>query len=890
MAPENKTRNEEEELELVEWLESLDYVLEKEGTGRARFLIQSLQHHAFQKGLRFTYSAHTPYMNTIPTEEEPAYPGNVNLEWMIRSYIRWNAMAMVIRAQRDGSDVGGHISSFASCATLYEVGFNHFFRARSPEYGGDSIYFQGHVAPGIYARAFLEGRLTEQQLNNFRKELHPGGGLSSYPHPRLMRDFWQFPTVSMGLGPLMAIYHARFNRYLEDRGLKPKNGGKVWCFMGDGESDEPESLGAIGLAGREKLDNLIFVVNCNLQRLDGPVRGNGKIIQELEGHFRGAGWNVLKVIWGRRWNQLFARDEHGILAKRAMEAVDGDYQKYSVEPPSYVREHFFGKYPELAKLVAHLTDDDLMKLNRGGHDPYKIFTAYQAATEYPHGPTVILAKTVKGYGLGESAEAKNITHSQKKLTEAELRKFRTRFSIPLSDKDVADAPFYMPPHDSPEMQYMRAQREKLGGSLPRRMSQCISLKLPEDKVFEEFHKGSEGREVSTTMVYVRMLTKLMKDKEIGKYIVPIVPDEARTFGMESLFRAYGIYASKGQLYSPVDSDTLLYYKESTDGQILEEGINEAGAMSSFIAAGCSYATNGIPMIPFYTFYSMFGFQRVGDLAWAAGDLMCRGFLIGGTSGRTTLNGEGLQHQDGHSHVLASTIPNLITYDPSFSYELAVILKDGLRRMYVEQQNVFYYLTVCNENYEHPAMPEGVEDGILKGIYKLKKVKPGAVHVHLFGSGSLINSALEAQTILEKYKVTADVWSVTSYGELRRDGLDCDRWNLLNPLESEKIPYVTQVLKNESGSVVVASSDYMKALPDSIEKWVPQTMISLGTDGFGMSETRTALRDHFEVDARHMVYAALGALVKKGELNKKVLQQAAKDLEIRSDKRDPMSLA
>ncbi|MBF0351801.1 MAG: pyruvate dehydrogenase (acetyl-transferring), homodimeric type [SAR324 cluster bacterium] len=890
MAPENKTRNEEEELELVEWLESLDYVLEKEGTGRARFLIQSLQHHAFQKGLRFTYSAHTPYMNTIPTEEEPAYPGNVNLEWMIRSYIRWNAMAMVIRAQRDGSDVGGHISSFASCATLYEVGFNHFFRARSPEYGGDSIYFQGHVAPGIYARAFLEGRLTEQQLNNFRKELHPGGGLSSYPHPRLMRDFWQFPTVSMGLGPLMAIYHARFNRYLEDRGLKPKNGGKVWCFMGDGESDEPESLGAIGLAGREKLDNLIFVVNCNLQRLDGPVRGNGKIIQELEGHFRGAGWNVLKVIWGRRWNQLFARDEHGILAKRAMEAVDGDYQKYSVEPPSYVREHFFGKYPELAKLVAHMTDEDLMKLNRGGHDPYKIFAAYQAATEYHHGPTVILAKTVKGYGLGESAEAKNITHSQKKLTEAELRKFRTRFSIPLSDKDVADAPFYMPPQDSPEMQYMRAQREKLGGSLPRRMSQCISLKLPEDKVFEEFHKGSEGREVSTTMVYVRMLTKLMKDKEIGKYIVPIVPDEARTFGMESLFRAYGIYASKGQLYSPVDSDTLLYYKESTDGQILEEGINEAGAMSSFIAAGCSYATNGIPMIPFYTFYSMFGFQRVGDLAWAAGDLMCRGFLIGGTSGRTTLNGEGLQHQDGHSHVLASTIPNLITYDPSFSYELAVILKDGLRRMYVEQQNVFYYLTVCNENYEHPAMPEGVEEGILKGIYKLKKVKPGAVHVHLFGSGSLINSALEAQTILEKYKVTADVWSVTSYGELRRDGLDCDRWNLLNPLEPEKIPYVTQVLKNESGSVVVASSDYMKALPDSIEKWVPQTMISLGTDGFGMSETRTALRDHFEVDARHMVYAALGALVRKGELNKKVLQQAAKDLEIRSDKRDPMSLA
>ncbi|MGK5094162.1 pyruvate dehydrogenase (acetyl-transferring), homodimeric type [Deltaproteobacteria bacterium TL4] len=875
----------EKELETSEWLESLDYVLQNEGHERARELLKALQEHAYSAGVRFSFTANTPYRNTIPVNEQPVYPGNRELERRIKSIIRWNAMAMVVRAQRGDTHVGGHISSYASSATLYEVGYNHFFKARTPDYAGDAIYIQGHTAPGHYSRAFLEGRISREQIENFRRELQKEGGLPSYPHPRLMQDFWQYPTVSMGLGPILAIYHARFTRYLEDRGLKPRNGGKIWAFLGDGETDEPETLGAIGMAAREKLDNLIFVVNCNLQRLDGPVRGNFKIIQELESIFRGAGWNVIKVIWGSKWDPLFEKDSHGLLQKRGGEAVDGDFQKYSVAGGKYIREHFFGKYPELFKLVEHFSDEDLAKLNRGGHDPEKVYAAYKSALEMTGAPTVILAKTVKGYGMGEAGEGKNVSHQQKKLNEEELKEFRNRFNIPISDQDIAEAPLYCPPENSLERQYLKASRNKLGGYLPFRNPTCARLKTPEETLFEEFYKDSGEREVSTTMVMVRLFSKLLKDQEIGKYIVPIIPDEARTFGLESLFRTIGIYSSVGQLYEPVDKNSLLYYKESKDGQILEEGINEAGAMSSFMAAGNAYANYGIPTIPFFFYYSMFGFQRIGDLAWAAGDMMCRGFMLGCTAGRTTLNGEGLQHQDGHSHVLASTIPNIVTYDPAFSYEIAVIVREGIRRMYEQQENIFYYITLGNENYQMPEMPENSKEGILKGIYKLKKGKKNA-EVHLLGSGSIINGVLDAQKILETYNVSADVWSVTSYNELRREALEVERWNLLNPDKKQKQPYLTSLLEKEKG-VFVAASDYMKILPDSLAKWIPGTFLSLGTDGFGLSETREALREHFEVDARTIALAALTGLAKDGKLEKSAVKKAFKELKINPDKRNPM---
>ena len=825
----DKETTELEAIETKEWLESLKYVLQTGGPERVTDLIRQLLVYAQEEGVRFPFSANTPYINTIPANKQPPFPGSREIERRIKSLIRWNAMAMVVRANKKDAGIGGHISTYASAATLYEIGLNHFFRAANDKQEGDLVYFQGHASPGIYARAFLEGRLTSEQLENFRHELR--GGLSSYPHPWLMPHFWQFPTVSMGLGPIMAIYQARFNRYLEDRGLKKPSDSKVWAFLGDGETDEPESLGAITLASREKLDNLIFVINCNLQRLDGPVRGNGKIIQELEAAFRGAGWNVIKVIWGTDWDALLAKDEDGLLLKRMNEVVDGWYLKYTVEPGSFIREHFFGAYPKLLELVKDLSDEQLRKLRRGGHDPQKVYAAYKAATEHKGAPTVILAQTIKGYGLGESGEGKNITHQQKKLNEEELREFRTRFGIPISDKEVANAPFYAPPEDSQELKYLKERREKLGGYLPMRTVKSAPLKTPQESLFEEFYKGTEGREVSTTMVFVRLLSKLLKDKEIGDLIVPIVPDEARTFGMESLFRQVGIYSHVGQLYEPVDADSLLYYKESQDGQIFEEGITEAGSMSSFIAAGTAYSTHGINTIPFFIYYSMFGFQRIGDLIWAAGDLRTKGFLLGGTAGRTTLNGEGLQHQDGHTHLIAQSVPNLVTYDPAFAFEIAIIIREGIRRMYEEREDIFYYLTLYNENYAMLPMPEGAREGILKGMYLLKpsEVSAEKAKVNLLGSGPMINDVLKAQKILaEKYGIAADVYSVTSYKELRREGLDVERWNMLNPGESPKISYLQNLLKNEQGNVFVASSDYMKALPDSVSKWIPGPLYSLGT--------------------------------------------------------------
>ena len=879
-----------EQVETQEWLESLDYVLQSGGPERVKQLLEQLHDHAYEAGVRLPFSANTPYINTIPADEEPPYPGNREIERRIKSIIRWNAMAMVVRANRHSAGIGGHISTYASAATLYEVGFNHFFRAKGPDYSGDQIYFQGHASPGIYARAFIEGRLTEQQLENFRQELRPGGGLSSYPHPWLMPNFWEFPTVSMGLGPLMAIYHARFNRYLEDRGLRP-NTGKVWAFLGDGETDEPEALGAIALAAREKLDNLIFVINCNLQRLDGPVRGNGKIIQELETVFRGAGWNVIKVIWGSDWDPLLEHDHGNLLVDRMCEVVDGEYQKYTVAGGGYIRQHFFGKDPRLLQMVEHLTDEQLFKLRRGGHDPIKVYTAYKAAVEHKGSPTVILAKTIKGYGLGEAGEGKNVTHQQKKLNEDELREFRARFGIPIPDDQVADAPFYRPPDDSPEIIYLRQRREQLGGYVPERNSSCCYINTPSEKLFEEFYTGTEGREVSTTMVFVRVLAKLLRDPEIGRLIVPIIPDEARTFGMEALFRQAGIYSHVGQLYEPVDSDSLLYYKEATDGQILEEGITEAGSMASFITAGTAYATHGVSTIPFFIYYSMFGFQRIGDLIWAAADLRTHGFLVGATAGRTTLAGEGLQHQDGHSHVLASTIPTLLTYDPSFAYELAVIIRDGIRRMYEEQEDIFYYLTVTNENYAQPAIPDpSVKEGILKGMYKFRPAQNsnGKLHANLFGSGAIMNEVLAAQKILEeKYNVAADVWSVTSYKELRRDGLNVERWNMLHPNEKPRVPYVRQCLADAPG-VFVAASDYLKMLPDSISRWLPGPLTALGTDGFGRSDGRKALRHFFEVDWRHVTLAALSSLVRQGKLKADTVTAAMEDLEINPEKANPMT--
>ncbi len=799
-----------EQIETNEWLESLDYVLRHGGADRVERLLHALQTRAYSAGVRLPFSANTPYINTIPAHQQPPFPGNRDIERRIKSLIRWNAMAMVVRANRTESGIGGHISTYASAATLYEVAFNHFFRGSTAEQGGDIIFFQGHASPGIYARAFLEGRLSEQDLENFRRELRPGGGLSSYPHPWLMPEFWQFPTVSMGLGPIMAIYQARFNHYLVDRGLAEPNDRKVWAFLGDGETDEPEALGAITLAAREQLDNLIFVINCNLQRLDGPVRGNSKIVQELERIFRGAGWNVIKVLWGSDWDPLLEKDDHGLLIKRMESLVDGQAQRYISASGDYIRRDFFGSDPRLLEMVEHLSDEQIRKLRLGGHDPEKVYAAYQAAVTHTGSPTVILARTIKGYGLGEAGEGKNVTHQQKKLNEEELREFRSRFSIPISDKELAEAPFYRPAEDSPELEYLHQKREALGGYVPRRAVRADSLEAPPEEMFEEFYEGTEGREVSTTMVFVRMLSKMLRDKRLGPLVVPIVPDEARTFGMEALFRQAGIYSHVGQLYEPVDAENLLYYKEAKDGQILEEGITEAGSMSSFIAAGTAYSTYGINTIPFFIYYSMFGFQRIGDLVWAAGDMRSRGFLIGGTAGRTTLAGEGLQHQDGHSHVLASTIPNLVTYDPAFAYEIAVIIQEGIRRMYQEQESLFYYLTVGNENYAMPPMPGGdsVKEGILKGMYKFRssEKKKAKLHAQLFGSGAIMNEVLKAQKYLEEnFAIAADVWSVTSYKELRWDGLHVDRWNMLHPDEDPRQSYVSQQLADAPG-VFVAASD------------------------------------------------------------------------------------
>jgi pyruvate dehydrogenase E1 component len=877
-----------EALETREWLESLDYVLQHGGPGRVGRLLGELGRHAQQSGVKLPFTANTAYINTIHADEQLPYPGSREIERRIKSLVRWNAMAMVVRANKESDGIGGHISTYASAATLYEVAFNHFLRGRDG-HEGDFVFFQGHASPGIYARAFLEGRLSEEQLTNFRRELQPGaGGLSSYPHPWLMPDFWEVPTVSMGLGPIMAIYQARFNRYLEDRKLKPVTDAKVWAFLGDGETDEPESLGAITLASREKLDNLIFVINCNLQRLDGPVRGNGQIIQELEAAFRGAGWNVIKCIWGSEWDQLLANDHEGLLMKRMGEVVDGEYQKYAVESGAYVRQHFWGRYPALLEMVKHLSDEQLKKLTLGGHDPIKVYNAYARAVETKGQPTVILARTIKGYGVGESGESKNVAHNQKKLNDAELVAFRTRFGIPISDEDVTKAPFYKPKSDSVEATYIAERRKAMLGPVPKRHVRAEPVKADLSETFEEFRAGTEGRSASTTMVFVRMLSKLLRDETIGKLVVPIVPDEARTFGMEALFRQVGIYAHAGQLYEPVDRDTLLYYKEAEDGQILEEGINEAGSMSSFIAAGTAYATHGINTIPFYIFYSMFGLQRVGDLVWAGADMRMRGFVVGGTSGRTTLNGEGLQHEDGNSHVLALPVPNCLAYDPTFAYELAVIIEDGIARMYRDQEQVFYYLTVMNEQYAHPRMPDGARDGILKGMYVIKPTgTPKAkLRAQLFGSGTILTEALKAQEILEtKYKVGADVWSVTSYGNLYKDGHACDRWNRLHPAEQPRVPYVTQVTKDAPG-VFVAASDYLKVLPDAIDRWLPRRLHSLGTDGFGRSETRAALRDFFEVDARFIVLATLHALMQDGQLDAKTVAQAITDLRINPEKVDP----
>jgi pyruvate dehydrogenase E1 component len=882
------TINPEQNLENREWLESLEALYQTEGPERVKELLRLLEAQAKRNGIKTDYTANTPYINTIPISEQPVFPGNREIERRIKSIIRWNAMAIVVRANRELSGIGGHISTFASSATLYDVGFNHFFKGKDDESGGDIIYYQGHASPGIYARAFLEGRLSENDLMSFRRELSKEHkGLSSYPHPWLMPDFWEFPTVSMGLGPIMAIYQARFNKYLLDRGIKDTSKQKIWAFLGDGETDEPESLGAITLASREKLDNLIFVINCNLQRLDGPVRGNGKIIQELEAAFRGAGWNVIKVIWGNDWDPLLEKDESGLLIQRMQEVVDGQYQKYTVSDGSYIRKDFFGKYPEVEELVKNLSDEQLRKLRRGGHDPEKVYAAYKSATENKGSPTVILAQTIKGYGLGEAGEGRNITHQQKKLNEEELKEFRSRFGIPVSDDDVSGVPFYKPSEDSPEIKYLKERRKKLGGFIPQRIVKAESLGTPPESVFDEFYAGSGDREVATTMSFVHLLSKLLKDKEIGKYVIPIVPDEARTFGMETLFRQVGIYSHAGQLYEPVDKESLLYYKEAKNGAILEEGINEAGSMSSFIAAGTSYATHGVNMIPFFIFYSMFGFQRIGDLIWAAADMRTKGFLIGGTSGRTTLAGEGLQHQDGHSHVLAMPVPNLKAYDPAFAYEIAVIVKDGIHRMYEKKEDIFYYITVMNEFYKMPPMPKGSEKGILKGIYKFKESNiPAKQKLHLLGSGTILNEVIKAQNILaEKYGIPADVWSVTSYKELLRDAQVCERWNMLHPDEEPKVPYIKQAFKNEEG-YFVAASDYMKILPESISKWIPGDLISLGTDGFGRSDGRAALRDFFEIDARYITLAGLNLMRKHNKVKASFVKQVIKDLGINSEKPNP----
>ncbi len=872
-------------LETNDWIDSLRDVARRRGPERVSRLLQTLQIEAQRSGIRLPVTSQTPYVNSIPIERQPAYPGDLEIERRIKSIIRWNAMAMVVEANQNNHGIGGHISTYASAATLYEVGFNHFFRGQDHPSGGDLIYFQGHSAPGMYARSYVEGRLSPDQLHNFRREL--SGGLPSYPHPWLMDDYWQFATVSMGLGPIQAIYQARMIRYLENRDLLEPTDRKVWCFLGDGETDEPESLGSIALASREELDNLIFVVNCNLQRLDGPVRGNGQIIQELEAVFRGVGWNVIKVVWGSEWDQLLARDDQGLLVQRMGEVVDGEYQKYTVAGGSYIRKHFWGVDPRLLRMVDDISDDELWRMRLGGHDPLKVHAAYHAATNHRGAPTVILARTIKGYGLGEAGEGRNITHQQKELNERELMQFRDRFAIPLSDAEVVGAPLYRPGRDSREANYISARKSILGGHVPERRAIKSHLTAPPDETFSEFHEGTGEREASTTMGIVRMLSRLMRDRELGEHIVPIVPDESRTFGMEGMFREFGIYASTGQLYEPVDSDRLLFYKESRDGQILEEGITEAGAMSSFIAAGMAYSSLKAPMIPFFIFYSMFGLQRFGDLAYAAGDSRARGFLIGATAGRTTLNGEGLQHQDGHSHLLASTIPNLIAYDPAYAYEIAVIVQDGIRRMHNEDESIFYYITVENEAYVQPPMPESelVREGILRGIYPLSPCE--APQIRLFGSGPILQEVRRAQQMLQDdYHVRADVWSVTSYTELRREALDIDRWNRLHPFEEPRQSWLETSLHG-SDAPIIAATDYLSSLPDLVSRWLPGPLTALGTDGFGRSDTREALRDFYEVDANHVVWSALSALARRDDIDGDVLLSAQQRLGIDPNRADPM---
>ncbi|MFT6466177.1 pyruvate dehydrogenase (acetyl-transferring), homodimeric type [Halopseudomonas sp.] len=880
-------QNDIDPLQTQEWLDSLESVLDNEGEERAHYLMTRLGELASRSGTPLPYAITTPYRNTIPVTHESRMPGDLFMERRIRSMVRWNALAMVMRTNQQDPDLGGHISTFASSATLYDIGFNYFFKAPTEEHGGDLVFFQGHASPGIYARAFLEGRITEDQLDNFRQETG-GEGLSSYPHPWLMPDFWQFPTVSMGLGPIQAIYQARFMKYLEHRGFIEPGKQKVWCFVGDGETDEPESLGAISLAGREKLDNLIFVINCNLQRLDGPVRGNGKIIQELEGSFRGADWNVIKVIWGRMWDPLFAQDHDGLLQQRMEEAIDGDYQNYKANDGAYVREHFFGTRPELKEMVKELSDEEIWKLNRGGHDPYKVYAAYHEAVNHKDQPTVILAKTIKGYGTG-TGQGQNTAHNTKKVDIESLKKFRDRFDIPVNDKDLEKLPFFKPEEGSAEYKYLHSRREKLGGYMPQRRTESFKVPVPPLDTLKAILDGSGDREISTTMAFVRIISQLVKDKELGSRIVPIVPDEARTFGMEGMFRQLGIYSSVGQLYEPVDKDQVMFYREDKKGQILEEGINEAGAMSSWIAAATAYSTYNQPMLPFYIFYSMFGFQRIGDLAWAAGDSRAKGFLIGGTAGRTTLNGEGLQHEDGHSHILASTIPNCRSYDPTYGYELAVIIREGARRMMEEQENVYYYLTVMNEAYVQPPMPKGkdVEEGIMRGMYLLESSKPDKLHVQLMGSGTILREVREAAKILkDDFGVTSDIWSVTSFNELRRDGLDVERWNRLHPTKKPRQSFVEQSLAKHTGPVI-ASTDYMKLFAEQIRQWVPGTFKVLGTDGFGRSDSRSKLRHFFEVDRYWVAYSALSALVESGDLKPKVLTDALKTFGIDPEKTNPL---
>ena len=877
-----------DELETQEWRQALNSVIDAGGSERAHFLIEMMIDQARRSGSNLPYNATTAYVNTIPTHLQQRHPGDPGMERRIRALIRWNAIMAVLRANTKSPGIGGHIASFQSAATLYDVGFNHFFRAENKSFGGDLVYFQGHSSPGIYARAFLEGRMTEEQLDNFRMETK-GNGLSSYPHPWLMPEFWQFPTVSMGLGPLMGIYQARYLKYLHDRGIADTSDRKVWVFCGDGEMDEPESQGAISLAAREKLDNLIFVVNCNLQRLDGPVRGNGKIIQELESNFRGSGWNVLKVIWGSYWDPLFAMDKDGLMKKRMEECVDGEFQNFKAKGGAFTREEFFGKYPELKERVAAMSDQDIWRLNRGGHDPHKVYAAYAAAVAHKGQPSIVLAKTVKGYGMGDAGEGQNITHQQKSMDIESLKTFRSRFDLPISDEEVENLSYYKPGKDSPELKYMMERRNALGGFLPKRKKQGNKLNVPSIDTFSKQLESSGEREISTTMAFVRILTTLVKDKDIGKFIVPIVPDEARTFGMEGMFRQLGIYSSVGQLYEPQDSDQVMFYKEKKDGQILEEGINEAGSFSSWIAAATSYSNSGIQTIPFYIFYSMFGFQRIGDLAWAAGDSRSRGFLLGATAGRTTLNGEGLQHEDGHSHLLSATIPNCISYDPCFSYELAVIIQNGLERMIKNQEDVFFYITIMNENYHHPEMPKNINEDIIKGIYKYSENKAKGPKVQLMGSGVILREVIEAANILEKdFNVSSTVFSVTSFTEVRRDALDVQRWNMLNPEKNEKKSVLDETIVDLESPIITAT-DYMKSFAEQIATFLPNKFISLGTDGFGRSDSREALRDFFEVDRHHIVIAALKALTERKEIEKSVLLSTIKKYKIMQNKPNPVSV-